>query len=181
MPTQTYPTLPETWQDLIALIRQHGLDQEEYFSPDRQLDLTAPIWSDKTQWIAVFTVQGTSEGYYVHVETITTPDRQLIPRLLGKFWRLETALQAGEKITAWLYGNAAVYARYALTPPCHYSGWVSHADQQTLRSPRPSVLSWPAGNRHFGRWQTDCRYGYRYPVQPWHDFPGGNLPARRRV
>lgn len=73
-----------TWNDLIEIIKTNGFADDEYFSCEKKWREQI-AWDDDTRWIAVYWVQGSNEGYYVHVDRIDRNGQGEIV-LLGKFW-----------------------------------------------------------------------------------------------
>ena len=59
-----------TWDDVDKFIRDHHLDDDEYFELHTVYRHHHPNWrqelvyADKVRWIAVYWVMGGSEGYY---------------------------------------------------------------------------------------------------------------------
>ena len=95
--------------ELMAFIKSHGLDREEYFDPDRGMDMNEPLWPDNpcTRWVICFARRGSSlaaytcDGWYVHVERI---DRNHVSTniALGKFWNSDSAVMAVSLISRLL-------------------------------------------------------------------------------
>lgn len=89
--------------ELMAFVKSHGLDREEYFEPDRDMNMSEPLWPDTcgTRWVTCFAVKGGSEGWYVHVERI---DRNHVSTniALGKFWNPDSAVLAVSLISRLL-------------------------------------------------------------------------------
>lgn len=90
-----------TWAELLKIIDDYGFSREEYFgrSPDT-IDwsgLRVPIWEESQEkyvrWVSVYWVVGSAEGYWVHVDVIFQ-NHQREGRLLGKFWKWESAQAA---------------------------------------------------------------------------------------
>ena len=112
---------PDNWGEVDAFIRANKLDQEEYFTfcwpydYRKRVDADKlPVWGDRTRWIAVYMVEGGSEGWYVHVERVNVPEGageihsayETESIMLGKFWDHERALEAVAMLTRFVYGIA---------------------------------------------------------------------------
>ncbi len=102
-----------TWGDVYAFVREHDLDDDEYFEvhtvyrhqhPDWKTEF---IYAGKVRWIAVYWVVGGSEGYYVHVETRSGESPQVELVMVGKFWDTARAEIAANMLQA--LGNAATW------------------------------------------------------------------------
>jgi len=101
-----------TWGDVDKFIRENGYDDEEYFEAHTIFRHQNARWQEKPvfdkniRWIAVYWVVGTSEGYYVHVETRECETQKAELVLLGKFWdqahaeEVSNALQALVNVVA---------------------------------------------------------------------------------
>jgi hypothetical protein len=107
--------------DLMELVQRHALDADEYFSPhdwqgvtlrDRGQVLRDPLWLKNTKWIAVFWVVGGSEGYYVHVERVQSPEAHgpatIQDIALGKFWDRERAAFATGLVQLWINSQGEI-------------------------------------------------------------------------
>ena len=90
-----------TWADLDAFVKAEGLDADEYFSFDRDLNPNHQIFCPASAHVLVYWRPGGSEGYYLHI------DRQgadgLHNMALGKFWGAAAAAAAAEKVTRFVY------------------------------------------------------------------------------
>lgn len=99
---------PRTYGDLMEYVKANRIDQEEYFSLSQGVKAEEPIWSPTTVWIAVYWVEGGSEGYYVHVDRIE--DREALGHRVstvmacGKFWAKASASLAVTYLTPFVYG-----------------------------------------------------------------------------
>ena len=102
-----------TWGDVDEFIRNHHLDDDEYFEVHTVYRHHHPEWkkecvyAGKVRWIAVYWVVGGSEGYYVHVETRSGESPQVELVLVGKFWDTMRAEFAVNLIQALV--NAATW------------------------------------------------------------------------
>lgn len=100
---------PRNLGDLMKFVADHGLGQEEYFAAESKLSSEEPLWKEDTRWIAVFWVEGGSEGYYVHVERLNI-NKELGGELvaqnlaLGKYWSKGSASIAVTLLTPFVYG-----------------------------------------------------------------------------
>jgi hypothetical protein len=102
-----------TWGDVDKFIRDHNLDDDEYFEVHTVYGHHHADWkkefvyAEKIRWIAVYWVVGGSEGYYVHVETREPETQKTELVLLGKFWDAARAEQATNLLQALF--NAATW------------------------------------------------------------------------
>jgi hypothetical protein len=102
-----------TWDAVDAFIREHGLDDDEYFEVHTVYRHHHADWkkefvyADQVRWIAVYWVVGGSEGYYVHVETHARETQRGELIFLGKFWDVARAEQAVNMLQALV--NAATW------------------------------------------------------------------------
>ena len=102
-----------TWGHVDQFIREHDLDDDEYFEVHTVYRHHHANWkaefvyAGKVRWIAAYWVVGGSEGYYVHVETrdCETPKTELV--MLGKFWDTARAELAVNLLQALV--NAATW------------------------------------------------------------------------
>lgn len=97
-----------TWRDTLAFIKEHKLDQDEYFEIDTNNLLNSPVWGEGVAKIAVWLAVGSNEGYYVHIEAIyRRGDGEREGRRLkmgvGKFWSIEAGMRAVDLLTRFLY------------------------------------------------------------------------------
>lgn len=100
-----------TWRDLVEWIKFREFDRDEYLSskqyPPDTFNLDLQVWRKETSRIAVFWVQGSSEGWYIHVEEIRQPSdgpQQIFRRLLIKVWDVERACEIANEITKYVHG-----------------------------------------------------------------------------
>jgi hypothetical protein len=107
---------PLTWEELYAFIRAEKLDEEEYFSNKdyengwdsfKHEEVYTCNDTRRVRWIATWWTPGGSEGYYVHVEEIGTKGHEDYQktRLLGKFWSIDSAEQAVNKISRFIHSK----------------------------------------------------------------------------
>lgn len=59
------------------------------------------VWGDNNHRIAVFWVTGSSEGYYVHVETTSCKNPQTL--MIGKCWDVSTAETMVRDLTRFIW------------------------------------------------------------------------------
>jgi hypothetical protein len=99
---------PVTWGEVADFVKANRLDQEEYFSIDHTVTRHAPIWGPDVWNIAVWVVEGSNEGFYLHVDAIIRdperPGGRRVSKMLGKFWNLDTAMDAVDLLTRYIYG-----------------------------------------------------------------------------
>jgi hypothetical protein len=114
---------PKDWNALMDFVKEHKLDQEEYFTLDYKTDPTEPIWNENIRWISVYWVEGGSEGYYLHVDQMNSRGVEEYFRsrimALGKYWSKAEAERACGLITRWCYGlrlTDVVPTRGVITP-----------------------------------------------------------------
>lgn len=96
--------------DVAQFIRQAKLLAADYFdyaSTSVETDREGPLWASGVRWVAVYMVQGGSEGWYVHVDRIKAGKngaRTADAVLIGKYWQPEPALLAVSVLTRFIYG-----------------------------------------------------------------------------
>ncbi|HEY3331953.1 MAG TPA: hypothetical protein VGK19_18115 [Capsulimonadaceae bacterium] len=91
-----------TFGDVMAFVEEHKLDQDEYFVlDDRDKDGDRQVYTRGVRWVSTFWVEGGSEGWYVHVEQITSDGNRHL-RMLGKFWSIDAAENATNMIARFL-------------------------------------------------------------------------------
>lgn len=99
---------PTSWGDFMEFVREHHLEREEYFSLSNGTKNDEPLWGKHTRWIAVYWVEGGSEGYYVHVDRLdwneSTQVTEATTMALGKFWSKASAAIAVTYLTPFVYG-----------------------------------------------------------------------------
>jgi hypothetical protein len=104
-----YVDSPQTLEGVQEFIKAQGLEEDEYFNLSSRYGRSEPLtgsdllYTPGTRWIAVFCVEGGSEGYYVHVERISN-DKEMDCIFLGKFWQRERAMEAVTLLTACVNG-----------------------------------------------------------------------------
>jgi hypothetical protein len=98
---------PRTWGDLLAFAVKNGLANEEYFTLCAHTKADDPIWGD-SRWIAVYWVEGGSEGYYLHVDQLVWNEATQVNEArtfaLGKYWMKASASIAVTLLTPWVHG-----------------------------------------------------------------------------
>lgn len=103
---------PLTIEDLMKFVADSRLDKEEYFCLAMSIKRSDEIWLPDTRWIAVYWVEGGSEGYYVHIDRIDYSkerDNFIVTRLaLGKYWAKASAGMAVLLLTPFVYGLSPV-------------------------------------------------------------------------
>lgn len=96
-----------TMAQLLAFVKAHGLDQDEYFqaSGDARLaDLDFNLWGEDeahTRWVIAYAAPGSNEGWYVHIDRVDR-DGKCHPLALGKFWSADAATMAVTLLTRFL-------------------------------------------------------------------------------
>lgn len=101
---------PATWRDVEKFIKEHKLNQDEYFMLDMATSVNEPVWSPQTRCIAVWLSEGTNEGFYVYVDAITLPPsvsgrmEQRTSKAGGKFWSIEAGMRAVNLLTRYIHG-----------------------------------------------------------------------------
>lgn len=100
--------MARTMADLMQFVHDNKLDQEEYFTAGWKPVDGVPLWREDTRWIAVYWVEGSNEGYYVHVDRLNwNKERQVMEvehMATGKFWQKWTATRAVAMLTPWVHG-----------------------------------------------------------------------------
>lgn len=87
------------WSDVMDWIIENGFHSDEYFGY-QNVDLDREVFDvpESPRWVAVYWVEGASEGFRVHVEPVHPAKGQTIPNggygLIGKFWSLARAEEA---------------------------------------------------------------------------------------
>ena len=91
-----------TWDDLEREATSFLADLEpDYVAVDIEAERHAPVYPDTgVYWLACYVVQGSSEGFYVHVDRLQKdPESGRMRGLLVKLWRLEDAIEASARLT----------------------------------------------------------------------------------
>jgi hypothetical protein len=98
---------PLTWGDVMEFVTMNGLHHEEYFSLCQGVKATDEVWKD-ARWVAVYWVEGGSEGYYLHIDRIVWNEERQVNETqtyaLGKFWSKASAAVAVTWLTPFVYG-----------------------------------------------------------------------------
>ena len=113
---RSFPREPVLWNHVLDFIKTMGFDQDEYFSlATNQSRLMGQeiIWKQDVSYCLVFWVNGTSEGYYVHVCIQIHKEGQLHdviePVLYGKFYSVDRAELAATSIQRYVNGWWKLY------------------------------------------------------------------------
>lgn len=99
---------PRTIEDMVIFLRLQNIRTEDYFSTSIRVRPTEGIYTEKTRWVAVYWVEGGSEGYYLHVDRLIYD--QALDKLVayniatGKYWQKEDAGKAVELLTPFVHG-----------------------------------------------------------------------------
>ncbi len=89
-----------SWADLEREAEELLRDLEpDYANVGLEIDRHDPVWDETrhVRWVAVYVVEGGSEGWFVHVDQIWHEGRRI--GLLAKFWRLDDAIEAAARLT----------------------------------------------------------------------------------
>lgn len=102
---------PATWGEVDAFIKVNRLDQDEYFMMDSEIAMHDPVWTSETWRIPIWMCEGSNEGFYLHIEEILIVKDAIQmkkgrpqSRFLGKFWSIQTAMQAQNLLWHFIYG-----------------------------------------------------------------------------
>ena len=117
------------WQDVMTYIEEKEYDQDEYFSMNsdgiytpgidvkkcREALLDSQVFDDLDVWqVAVYWVNGSSEGWYVHIDQVLSSQRgdhkhddkfHARNRMLGKFWSAERAAEVCSDLAAYIWNR----------------------------------------------------------------------------
>jgi hypothetical protein len=99
-PPPEQPPPEWSWADLLQEAEPLLKDLEpDYLNIDRDVYPESPVWDWRrhVRWIAVYCVEGGSEGWYLHVDQVWHEGRRI--GLLGKFWSEDQAIEAVSRIT----------------------------------------------------------------------------------
>jgi len=96
------------WEHAREFVKQAGLDQDEYFN--LYLPADEPIWlpanGKRPMWVEVAPVEGSNEGYYVHVRQVFPAKGGKLAEtriaMLGKYWSWDRAFTACRILTLWI-------------------------------------------------------------------------------
>lgn len=99
---------PRTLEDLVAFHRTLDIKEEDYFSLSRNFHFSETIFAQDTRWVAVYWVEGGSEGYYLHIDRQSyneALEKLVITNVaIGKYWSIEAATKAVALLTPFVHG-----------------------------------------------------------------------------
>jgi len=77
-----------SWNDLSNALEKAGFEEDEYiaFSNKYEDCREKLIWDQETRWVYAYWVNGSSEGYYVHIGKTLADELTTNDGITAKFW-----------------------------------------------------------------------------------------------